>query len=65
MFTDSQTHLYLSEFNNDLDNVVQNAINNAKKAVIWGANLICLELLNDYELPSSSIIVDSPPAKYN
>ena len=28
MFTDSHTHLYLSEFNNDLDNVVQNAKNN-------------------------------------
>ena len=42
---------------------VQNAINNAKKAVIWGANLICLELLNDYELPPSSIIVDSDERK--
>ena len=28
MFTDSHAHLYLSEFNNDLDNVIQNAINN-------------------------------------
>jgi len=36
---------------------------NGEQVVIWGANWICLRLLDDLELPPSAIVVDRDPQK--